>query len=49
MPYTIRKLPKSSKVRVTAKDGNIVARETTRQKAEAQVRLLNYISAKKKK
>jgi len=49
MPYTIRKLPKSTKVRVTGQDGTIVARETTRKKAEAQVRLLNYISAKKKK
>ena len=54
MPYTIRKLPKSSKVRVTAQDGSIITRETTRKKAEAQVRLLNYISrdfstAKKKK
>lgn len=48
MPYTIRKLPKSSKVRVYAEDGSVVAKQTTRQKAEAQVRLLNYISAKKK-
>jgi len=48
MPYRIRKLPNSTKVRVYGEDGSIVARETTRTKAEAQVRLLNYISAQKK-
>lgn len=39
MPYKIRKLPHSNRVRVY-KGKEIIARKTTRDKAEKQVRLL---------
>jgi hypothetical protein len=39
MPVKIRKLPHSSKFRVW-NDGKIVAKKTTKKKAEAQSRLL---------
>ena len=47
MPYIIRKLPGSSKVRVYENYGTskskIVAKETSRKKAESQVRLLRGV------
>jgi len=42
MPAKIRKLPHSSKYRVY-NDGKIVAKSTTKKKAEAQIRLLRGI------
>ncbi len=38
MPYKIRKLPRSNRVRVYSGD-RIIAKKTTRKKAEALVRL----------
>lgn len=40
MPYKVRKLPLKNKYRVTGPEGKIKARETTLEKAQAQVRLL---------
>lgn len=42
MPAKMRKLPHSSKYRVW-NDGKIVAKGTTKKKAEAQIRLLRGI------
>lgn len=45
MPYKIRKLPGRDTYRVTSsKSGAVKARETTLQKAQAQVRLLHAIN-----
>lgn len=47
MPYKIRKLPNTSRVRVYKHYGtkkmSIVAKRTTLKKAKAQIRLLNAI------
>ena len=45
MPYKIRKLPGRDTYRVTSeKSGTIKARETTLQRARAQVRLLHALN-----
>jgi hypothetical protein len=44
MPYNIRKLPNTNRYRVkNISNGKIVAKSTTKDKAEAQVRYLNYL------
>lgn len=47
MPYRIKKKP-NGRYRVLAVDGTVMAKNTTKKKAEAQIRLLNYIHGKKK-
>lgn len=50
MPYKIRKLPNSNRYRVkNISNGKIVAKSTTKDKAEAQVRYLNYLYGKEKR
>ena len=45
MPYKIRKLPGRNTYRVTSnKSGTVKARETTLEKAKAQVRLLRALN-----
>ena len=48
MPYKIKKLPGKEKYRVYGEDGTVKAKATTKAKAKAMIRLLNYIDAKKK-
>lgn len=48
MPYKIRKLPGRDTYRVTSsKSGAVKARETTLEKAQAQVRLLHALNSPK--
>lgn len=50
MPYKIRKLPNKNKYRVyNVETKEVFAKGTTKDKAEKQVRYLNYIKHKKDK
>jgi hypothetical protein len=49
MPYSIRKLPGSTKYRVRQTDtGKVLAKRTTLKKAQAQVRLLYMLNRMKR-
>lgn len=47
MPYTLRQ--KNECFQVVAQDGNLMSKCSTKKKAEAQIRLLNFIHGQKQK
>jgi len=50
MPYKKIKLPNKNLYKViNKKNGDIKAKKTTKEKAEKQIRLLNYVETLKKK
>lgn len=50
MPYKIRKLPNQNRYRITnAHNGKVVAKSTTKDKAEKMLRLLGMLYAKEKR
>lgn len=50
MPYKIRKLPNQNRYRITnAHNGKVVAKSTTKDKADKMLRLLGMLYAKEKR